>query len=234
MIVLIVVIGLILQFALPVSLVQWSANMSNFGALIFPFVLMYLNSKLPSGPAPALGERGPGAQLPVLRVLLRQLRVRPTHRGGPGPVLSDSSRYGRVAPKRFWRWTIEVDDPVQGRREQVVGPAGQHVADVDHEGARHRVGVHPAAGGVAPPGAAPVVLGEQSQAAVGSPRWRLVIARRSHLAWIEWPASSASAYLDHGSALTASHRGRPAPAPTRLGPAAWPARPAAGAVRRRW
>jgi hypothetical protein len=47
-----------------------------------------------------------------------------------------------VTPKRLWRWTIEVDNPVQDRREQVVGPAGQHIADVDHEGARHRVGVH--------------------------------------------------------------------------------------------
>jgi len=32
--------------------VQWSANMSNFGALIFPFMLMYLNSKLPKPAQP--------------------------------------------------------------------------------------------------------------------------------------------------------------------------------------
>ena len=47
MLVLLVVISVILHVALPVSLVEWSANMSNFGALIFPFMLMYLNSKLP-------------------------------------------------------------------------------------------------------------------------------------------------------------------------------------------
>jgi hypothetical protein len=47
MLVLLVVIAVILHLALPVNLVQWSANMSNLGALIFPFMLMYLNSKLP-------------------------------------------------------------------------------------------------------------------------------------------------------------------------------------------
>jgi hypothetical protein len=50
MLVLLVIIAVILHLALPVSLIQWSANMSNFGALIYPFMLMYLNSKLP-GPA---------------------------------------------------------------------------------------------------------------------------------------------------------------------------------------
>jgi hypothetical protein len=47
MLVLLVIISIILHLALPVSLVQWSANMSNLGALIFPFMLMYLNSRLP-------------------------------------------------------------------------------------------------------------------------------------------------------------------------------------------
>jgi hypothetical protein len=47
MLVLLVIIAVILHLALPVSLVQWSANMSNLGALIFPFLLIYLNSKLP-------------------------------------------------------------------------------------------------------------------------------------------------------------------------------------------
>jgi hypothetical protein len=50
--------------------------------------------------------------------------------------------------------------PVQGRREQVVGPPREHVADVHHEG------VDPAAGGVADLQAALVVLGQQRQAAV--------------------------------------------------------------------
>jgi hypothetical protein len=47
MLVLLVIIAIILHLALPVELIQWSANMSNFGALIFPFMLMYLNSRLP-------------------------------------------------------------------------------------------------------------------------------------------------------------------------------------------
>ncbi|GAA1595460.1 hypothetical protein GCM10009789_56820 [Kribbella sancticallisti] len=47
MLVLLVAISVIIHLALPVGLVQWSANMSNLGALIYPFLLMYLNSKLP-------------------------------------------------------------------------------------------------------------------------------------------------------------------------------------------
>ena len=47
MFILLVTISIILHLALPVNLVQWSANMSNLGALIFPFLLIYLNSKLP-------------------------------------------------------------------------------------------------------------------------------------------------------------------------------------------
>jgi hypothetical protein len=52
MLALLVIIAVILHLALPVSLVQWSANMSNFGALIYPFMLMYLNSKLPRAARP--------------------------------------------------------------------------------------------------------------------------------------------------------------------------------------
>lgn len=47
MLLLLVVIAVILHLALPVTLVNWSANMSNLGALIFPFMLIYLNSRLP-------------------------------------------------------------------------------------------------------------------------------------------------------------------------------------------
>jgi hypothetical protein len=47
MIVLAVVISLIIFQALPTELVQWSANMSNLAAVIMPFALMYLISKLP-------------------------------------------------------------------------------------------------------------------------------------------------------------------------------------------
>jgi hypothetical protein len=52
MIVLIAVIALVLQFFQPARLILISANMSNFGALIFPFALIYLNSKLPRAARP--------------------------------------------------------------------------------------------------------------------------------------------------------------------------------------
>jgi hypothetical protein len=52
MFVLTAVIGLFLQFFQPATLVLISANMSNFGALVFPFVLIYLNSKLPKTARP--------------------------------------------------------------------------------------------------------------------------------------------------------------------------------------
>ncbi|MGH2577032.1 MAG: Nramp family divalent metal transporter, partial [Actinomycetota bacterium] len=52
MFVLTAVIGLVLQFLQPARLILISANMSNFGALIFPFFLMYLNSKLPRAARP--------------------------------------------------------------------------------------------------------------------------------------------------------------------------------------
>jgi hypothetical protein len=42
-----VVISVILFQTLPADLILWSANMSNLGAIIFPFALIYLNSKLP-------------------------------------------------------------------------------------------------------------------------------------------------------------------------------------------
>ncbi|SDH59892.1 Nramp family divalent metal transporter [Nonomuraea jiangxiensis] len=47
MIVLLVIISVIIFQSVPVGLVEWSANMSNLGALIYPFLLMYLNSRLP-------------------------------------------------------------------------------------------------------------------------------------------------------------------------------------------
>jgi hypothetical protein len=52
MIALLVAISIIIHLAVPVALVQFSANMSNLGALIFPFMLMYLNSKLPRAARP--------------------------------------------------------------------------------------------------------------------------------------------------------------------------------------
>jgi len=44
---LLVVIGIIIHLALPVTLLVISANMANFAAMIFPFVIMYLNRRLP-------------------------------------------------------------------------------------------------------------------------------------------------------------------------------------------
>ncbi|MGH3877589.1 MAG: Nramp family divalent metal transporter [Actinophytocola sp.] len=52
MLALIVVIGIALHLALPTDLVRISANMSNLGALMFPFALMYLNSRLPRAARP--------------------------------------------------------------------------------------------------------------------------------------------------------------------------------------
>ena len=49
---LIIIIAILIRQSLPVRLIQISANMSNFGALIWPFVLMYLNSKLPEAARP--------------------------------------------------------------------------------------------------------------------------------------------------------------------------------------
>jgi hypothetical protein len=47
MVLLAVVISIIIFQALPTNLVRWAANMSNLAALIFPFALMYLISRLP-------------------------------------------------------------------------------------------------------------------------------------------------------------------------------------------
>ncbi|MEV5888973.1 Nramp family divalent metal transporter [Nonomuraea fuscirosea] len=47
MLLLLVIISIVIFQSLPVGLVEWSANMSNLGALLYPFMLMYLNSKLP-------------------------------------------------------------------------------------------------------------------------------------------------------------------------------------------
>ncbi len=52
MIALLIAISIIMHLAVPVGLVQWSANMSNLGALFYPFLLMYLNSKLPRAARP--------------------------------------------------------------------------------------------------------------------------------------------------------------------------------------
>jgi hypothetical protein len=52
MLLVLAVIAVALHLAVPVQLVQNSANISNFGALLFPFMLMYLNSRLPKAARP--------------------------------------------------------------------------------------------------------------------------------------------------------------------------------------
>lgn len=54
MLVVLAVIAGAIHLSTPVKLVQISANMSNLGALIFPFMLMYLNSRLPRPARPRL------------------------------------------------------------------------------------------------------------------------------------------------------------------------------------
>jgi hypothetical protein len=53
MLLLAVVISIIIHLSVPARLILISANMSNFGALMFPFVLIYLNSKLPKVARPS-------------------------------------------------------------------------------------------------------------------------------------------------------------------------------------
>src|SRR5439155_26560492 len=59
-----------------------------------------------------------------------------------------------------------VDDAMLGRREKVVGPACQQIADIDHEGAGDRRCVDPAAILAANLETAIVVLPEQGETAV--------------------------------------------------------------------
>ncbi|HEV3362984.1 MAG TPA: hypothetical protein VG795_02385, partial [Acidimicrobiia bacterium] len=52
MVVMIVIIGTVTTLTQPATLVQWSANLTNAGALIFPFALIYLNTRLPRAARP--------------------------------------------------------------------------------------------------------------------------------------------------------------------------------------
>lgn len=47
MFMLVIIISVIIHLALPVDLVQTSANLSNLASMIFPFAIMYLNRQLP-------------------------------------------------------------------------------------------------------------------------------------------------------------------------------------------
>jgi hypothetical protein len=53
MVLLLIAIGVVLHFFQPAELIIISANMSNFGALIFPFVFIYLNRRLPRAARPS-------------------------------------------------------------------------------------------------------------------------------------------------------------------------------------
>lgn len=53
MVALLVTIGIVLHFFQPTELIQISANMSNLGAIIFPFVFIYLNRRLPKAARPS-------------------------------------------------------------------------------------------------------------------------------------------------------------------------------------
>jgi hypothetical protein len=53
MVLVLIIIGGLLFTRLPVGLINISANMSNFGALLYPFVLMYLNRQLPRPARPS-------------------------------------------------------------------------------------------------------------------------------------------------------------------------------------
>ncbi|MPZ70028.1 MAG: hypothetical protein GEU71_10935 [Actinobacteria bacterium] len=52
MVFVLIVVGILLFQQLPVDLIQISANMSNLGALMFPFALIYLNRRLPRAARP--------------------------------------------------------------------------------------------------------------------------------------------------------------------------------------
>ena len=52
MLLLLIVISAFVYNGPPVGLVIWSANMANLGALIYPFLLIYLNSRLPKPARP--------------------------------------------------------------------------------------------------------------------------------------------------------------------------------------
>jgi hypothetical protein len=52
MLVVLAIVAIALHLALPVRLVSISANMSNFGAFSFPFLLIYLNRRLPKAARP--------------------------------------------------------------------------------------------------------------------------------------------------------------------------------------
>jgi hypothetical protein len=58
MLVVLLVIAGALHLALPVELVQISANTSNFGALVFPLAMLYLNARLPKPARPRAWQQG--------------------------------------------------------------------------------------------------------------------------------------------------------------------------------
>jgi hypothetical protein len=63
---------------------------------------------------------------------------------------------------------LGVDDAMRGRDEQVVRPALEHVADIDHEGPLDRRRVDPLAGAIAHLQTADIILPEHGDAAPSS------------------------------------------------------------------
>jgi hypothetical protein len=53
MVLVMIVISITIHLTLPATLLTTSANMSNLGGIVFPIVLIYLNSKLPRAARPS-------------------------------------------------------------------------------------------------------------------------------------------------------------------------------------
>jgi hypothetical protein len=88
MLLLLVVVAIVIRLSLPVGLIQISANMSNLSAMIFPFVIIYLNRRLPrAGPAELVPHSDPALGGGLLRLLLRELRHGVLLPGAAGHVL---------------------------------------------------------------------------------------------------------------------------------------------------
>lgn len=94
--VLLVVIGIFLQFFRgAATLIAISANMSDFGALIFPLMLMYLNSKLPPGSATrSMDVSRSRPKLSCFWILLRQFRRKLVLSRSSGGILRSLARVG--------------------------------------------------------------------------------------------------------------------------------------------
>jgi hypothetical protein len=96
MIVLLIAIGFVLQFFQPARLILISANMSNFADLPVCAHVPELEASQ-GGETEPVGLPGAGAELPVLRVLLPELRVEGVHGNSPHHVLNRDHGEGPAA-----------------------------------------------------------------------------------------------------------------------------------------